>query len=342
MSARPRRPELSVVVPTFNRRSRLERLLTGLERESTELPFEVVVIVDGSTDGTDEMLSSLQTSYRLRWEREVQAGPAAARNRGVGLAVADVVLFLDDDVDVSSGLLARHLLAHRDASDVVLIGPMLAPVGRRLPAWLRWEAASLQRHYERMANGDWPPTPRQFFTANASVRREHILAVGGFDERFRRAEDVEFAYRLEARGLRFRFDPVAAVFHEPDRSFESWRRVPYDYGRYAVLISRTSAPGYLRIARRERDERNPLTRVLTEVCVGRRWPSETAGALLAAVVRVPAPEPAMALKLAACSALFELRFWQGVADGLGAGTEMWRLVAAPSRPSEAAPHAALR
>jgi len=65
--------------------------------------------------------------------------------------------------------------------------------------WVRWEQEMLMKQYKALLRKDWPATARQFYTGNASVRRSHIVAAGGFDEGFRRAEDVELAYRLDKR-----------------------------------------------------------------------------------------------------------------------------------------------
>ena len=67
---------------------------------------------------------------------------------------------------------------------------------------------------------------RQFFTGNASLRRDSFLATGGFDPSFHRAEDVELGYRLAALGIQFIFEPSARVWHYPVRSFAAWRLTP--------------------------------------------------------------------------------------------------------------------
>ncbi|MER3420153.1 MAG: glycosyl transferase family 2, partial [Chloroflexota bacterium] len=78
---------MSVVIPTFNRRARLERLLRALEDEHAAGPrFDVVVVVDGATDGTEAMLAALRPRYPLYVLRQPNRGPAAARNRGVTAA----------------------------------------------------------------------------------------------------------------------------------------------------------------------------------------------------------------------------------------------------------------
>src|SRR4051812_34406551 len=94
----PQVPEISVVIPTHNRRERLRSCLDSLAGQTLEPSrFEVVVAVDGSTDGTAEMLHELETPFALRVVVQPQSGQAAARNTGVAAASAQFVLLLDDD-----------------------------------------------------------------------------------------------------------------------------------------------------------------------------------------------------------------------------------------------------
>ena len=108
-------------------------------------------------------------------------------------------------------MLEEHARSHHEAGrDVVVLGPLLTPEGFEMAPWVRWEQEMLMKQYSAMLRGDWPATARQFYTGNASLRRSHILAAGGFDEGFRRAEDVELAYRLANNGLEFVFNIQAA------------------------------------------------------------------------------------------------------------------------------------
>src|SRR5689334_2145975 len=116
------RRSVSIVVPTYNRRERLERLLNRLDdtRNGT-IDLEVVVVVDGATDGTEAMLGALTPSYALRVVVQSNRGPAAARNAAIAVAQGDVLLFLDDDVVPVPGLVERHLQVHeRDPHAVVI------------------------------------------------------------------------------------------------------------------------------------------------------------------------------------------------------------------------------
>jgi GT2 family glycosyltransferase len=238
---------ISVVVPTFDRLPRLQRVLGGLAAQTVERDrFEVVVVSDGSTDGTDEYLRSGATPVPVRAISQPNSGPAVARNRGVAHSTTDLVLFLDDDVVPDPRLIEEHLRSHEALGErAVVLGPMLTPDDADLAPWVRWEQVMLTKQYDAMQRGDWEPTARQFYTGNASIRRCHLDAVGGFDPAFRRAEDVELAYRLDALGLRFHFNPDAVGHHYAERSYSSWLDNAEAYGRNDVVMARQRGQGWL-------------------------------------------------------------------------------------------------
>jgi GT2 family glycosyltransferase len=317
-------PSISVVTPTFDRRSSLERLLGSLGEQLYPMSeFEVVVVDDGSKDGTVDHLRRALHPFRLQVAQQPHRGPAAARNLGVTRATGDLILFLDDDVVAAPDLIARHVAAHAASADSVVIGPMSPPVGWPRSVWVRWEEAKLQRQYEAMRNGDYACTPRQFFTANASLPRERFVLAGGFDPSYKRAEDVELGYRLRDLGMRFVFEADAEVFHYATRTFESWCRTPYQYGRGDVAMAGTKGHESLSVARHEFSARHPLSRALTVACVGR--PPLTAGAnwILGGVARACGRAGLDAPAESALSAIFSLLYWQGVCDELGGRQYVW-------------------
>lgn len=311
-------PSLSVIVPTFGRRSSLARLLDALAAQ-THAPseFEVVVVDDGSTDDTREWLRTARTPFPLRVLEQANAGPATARNRGVAVASGRLIVFFDDDVVPAPDALSVHAAAHRAPVDRVVVGPMLPPPGWRRPSWIRWEEQKLLLQYRAMTEGLYPCTHRQFFTGNASLRRDAFLAAGGFDPAFDRAEDVELGYRLDELGMRFIFEPSARVWHYPIRSLSTWRRTPTRYGRADVAMHRDKGHDALLLAYHELGRRHPLSRWLVRVCAGSPIRSKAAGAFLAAFVRIADATHLAPLASASLSALFHLSYWDGVREELG-------------------------
>jgi len=303
-------PEASVLIPTYNRRDRLAMVLKGLSSQSADARrFEVIVIDDGSTDGTSEWLAAEVFPFTSRLLRQGNEGPATARNAGVRAAAGRVVLFLDDDLVPGSELVAEHLRVHRAERGIAVMGP-LRSLPRYEQPWVAWEQAMLEAQYAAMLRGDWEPTFRQFWTANASVERERVVEAGGFDPAFRRAEDVELGARLALRGLRFRFNPAAAGFHHAERSFESWAGVQRAYGRLEFHVFRHfGEEAALNVLARNWRRLHPATRRLVRVCLGRPRASAAAATLLRGGLEAARVAPGSSAARAACSALANLLYW---------------------------------
>lgn len=195
------KPAASVIIPTYNRRRLLERTLASLADQTFPADqFEVVVVDDGSTDGTEDMIQRLEMPYTLTYVRQPNRGRAVARNEGVRAAAADLIIFLDSDVAVAREFVAAHVEAHVEPMRVVK-GPVI--------------------HVETLdAPLDSPPkltdmSSAFFATGNVSVARRHFEEAGGFDETFREYgwEDLEMGDRLRALGLQSFSAPLARGYH---------------------------------------------------------------------------------------------------------------------------------
>jgi len=191
--------DLTVVIPTHNKLSMLQRTLAALGRQEAGLgrKWEVVVVNDGSSDGTAAWLSDSASgiiSCLHVVTASTNVGRARARNLGVYAAKGRWILFIDDDIVAPPGLLAAHL-------DLLDANPGYGTIG-----WARTDnnvRDAPHFHYldtrgaARLSAGK---APAGFFvTQNAAVAREALLAVGGFNEDFKTYgfEDVELAFRLE-------------------------------------------------------------------------------------------------------------------------------------------------
>ncbi len=314
-------PTFSVVVPTYNRLARLKNTLAGLEQQQFPLAdFEVIVISDGSTDGTGEYLQSIRTPLNFRGLTQVNQGAAAARNLGLEQAQGEIVLFVDDDIVPTPQLIAEHMHIHQnDDGHTVVLGPMITPPDFAMLPWVAWEQAMLEKQYNSMTSGRWAPTARQFYTGNTSLLRHHLVSHGGFDTHFRRAEDVELAYRLAKSGLRFQFNPKAIGYHYAERSFASWLKIPYDYGRNDVQFHVDKGQKWLlpTIFREFRRQRNPLIQLLTYICLDRSRLSSSVISRLGRMAKFGSDVNLAGLTRIAYSGIFNLQYYQGVSDQLG-------------------------
>jgi GT2 family glycosyltransferase len=213
------RPDVSVIVTTRERR---EALLATLEALTTQTVapsvYEVVVVDDGSTDGTSEAVSALRPPYALRLLRHPeQRGIGAGRNTAIREAKGRVLIFLSDDLLVPPGFVAAHLAALERNPGAWIVGgfrqlPSLreTPFGRYLDDVE--EGFTKARQQAPVGPDLWElswPTAR-----NLSLPHADFLAAGPFDERFRSTcEDQDLAVRARARGVRFLYDASIDCLH---------------------------------------------------------------------------------------------------------------------------------
>lgn len=319
----------SVVLPTHGRRASLVRVLRALDRQSVSPAlYEVVVVCDGDVDGSVEACRAVsrEVRYDLRIIEQSNAGPAEARNRGVVEARAPLIIFIDDDVKPDEHLIATHLAAQTDQESCVTIGPLLPPPDVRLNAWGQWEERTLLRQYNAMMSNLWEPTYRQFYTGNASVLKEHILAVGGFNPSFRRAEDVEMALRLRDHGLHFVFLPQARGWHYVRRSFESWVRMPAAYGVADAAMAHAGRIEILSNVRKDYRQRSLAVRALVTLCAGRPVLARAGISLLGLLARAADSMRVAWLGTAICSLIFNLQYYDSLLRDIG-GRKAFRSLA---------------
>lgn len=196
--------ELSVIIATFNRAERLRACLDALCEQSQPLiDVEVIVVVDGSTDGTCEMLRQLNTPYSLRIIEQKNRGQCAALNRGAEAAEGRYCLFLDDDIIANRQLLAEHLRTQNEKGGVVGIGQLSIMIPNRSDWFARCFVRGWTEHYERLSQRTKSLTYEDCYGGNMSMPRASFMAVGGFALDLPRCYDVELAYRLERHGLSF-------------------------------------------------------------------------------------------------------------------------------------------
>jgi GT2 family glycosyltransferase len=230
----------SVVIPTYQRPQTLFRVLDALGAQAGAPAFEVIVVDDGSGDDTPARLAAYTPRYPFRHLAQENAGPAAARNRGVREAAAKLILFLGDDTVPEPNLLAVHARAHMEprADPVAVLGYTTWPSERRVSPFLHHiNEYGLQFGYGLIEDPERVPF-NFFYTSNISLPRALLLEVGLFDTTFPFAawEDIEIAYRLTRRGMRIVYCPEAVTRHHHDISFASFRRRQERSGESAAVF----------------------------------------------------------------------------------------------------------
>ena len=227
----PSPPFVSVIVPVLNGEETIrDCLVSVLRADYPPERREILVVDNGSTDRTAEIIKSLPVNY-LREERR---GAAAARNRGIDASTGEILAFTDADCVVTTGWLRELVegLGDQGAAGIegeIIVYPDGAPAARY--------AARVGSHTHG-ANLNSPLSPF-VDTANVAFHREVFRRIGRFDTRFWAAgfEDIDLSWRiLRERDLDLRHNPKAVVFHRPRTT--TWRFLSQHvgYGRNVEIL----------------------------------------------------------------------------------------------------------
>ncbi|HEV2357996.1 MAG TPA: glycosyltransferase family 2 protein [bacterium] len=207
--------EISVVIPTYNNREVLQETLRMLRAQAFPADAcEIVVVDDGSTDGTAEMVAALSAAGgpAVRYVTQMNRGRSAARNLGVQRARGRIVVFLDSDLWATPTLLAEH---HRHypagVTGLGVQGRTATHPDSRVTPFMQVKEITPDFTIRRRRD----LSPFHVTTRNCSMLRRDVLDAGGFDETFSGYgwEDIELALRLHARGVRFEYEPRALGYH---------------------------------------------------------------------------------------------------------------------------------
>lgn len=197
-------PSVSVVIPTYNRARFLPAAIASI-RAQTWPCAEIVVVDDGSTDDTAEVLTTLGEG--IVHLRQQNAGPAAARNRGIREARGDLIAFLDTDDRWCPRKIERQVELLRRHASVALVSADMAIEDEHGSALVASNFAKrgLAAFFGDLKGAPVPDAPRRLLqlnfinTSTVLARREVLLALDGFDTRLRYGEDLELWLRIAAR-----------------------------------------------------------------------------------------------------------------------------------------------
>jgi GT2 family glycosyltransferase len=234
-------PLISVVIPTHQRRASIVRALDALTRQ--DLPadaYEVVVSVDGSEDGTREAIAAFDAPYALRIVHGPRRGRAAACNAAIDVAIGEILVILDDDMEPASSCLRQHSLHHVPGSKICAIGAVPIQVDTASEPVVKYVAAKFASHLEKLAESDHDFVVRDFYSGNASIRRDVMTNLGGFAEDFvlYGNEDLDLSLRLRDAGVTLVFDPEAIAYQHYGKGLSELARDTYEKGKTAVLLAR--------------------------------------------------------------------------------------------------------
>lgn len=217
----------SVIVPVFNGAQTLGACLDALLAQTIDTEnYEVIVVDDGSTDGSAEIAGQ----YGVTLIRQERAGPGAARNRGAQEARGRLFLFTDADCAPTPDWVEQMLVPFADP-DVGGVKGIYRTRQRSLVA--RFAQAEYEEKYDRMRRMEQIDFVD---TYAAAYRREVFASQGGFNPEFLRNQDQEFSFRLARAGYKLVFAPNAVVYHQHPATVWHYARRKILTGRWKVRV----------------------------------------------------------------------------------------------------------
>ncbi len=231
-------PKYSIIVATYNRLDELQELLASVDNMDFDTDaFEVVIVDDGSTDGTQDFITSYSSDYKLLYLRQQNQGPGAARNHGMSKAGGEFFLFMDSDCMVPQHYLSQ-IDEHLSKDDLDAFGgpdtyhpdfsPLLKAINYTMTSFIgtggsRGSKTSLTKFY-----------PRSF---NMGIKKEVFHEIGGMSK-LRHGQDMDFSIRIYAAGFRVGLIPDAFVYHKRRTSMRRFFKQIFNWGVARVNIGR--------------------------------------------------------------------------------------------------------
>ncbi len=204
----------TVIIPAFNSEATIRECLGNVLSQKGVGSFEVIVVDDGSTDKTAEIVKKFR---KVKLIQQKNSGPAAARNKGVKQAKGEIVVFTDDDCIAEKGWL-KEMLAPFNDSEVSGVQGSYKTSQPELIA--RFSQLEIEHRYKRLLKKKFIDFIGSY---SAAYRKKDFLEAGGFDSKVTIAsgEDPDFSFKLSEMGKKLVFTSKARVYHNhPDSIFQ--------------------------------------------------------------------------------------------------------------------------
>lgn len=220
----------SLIVPAYNAEKTIVSCLeSALNQSISRDEYEIIVVDDGSTDKTSEIVKK----YPVRLIQQKNQGPASARNKGANEAGGDILIFTDSDCELDSDFIKRIISPIEQCPEIV--GVQGSYKTRQKEFISQFGQVEIETRYNRMAQNEYIDF---IGTYAAAYKKEVFMKFGGFDTEFPIAsgEDTEFSYKLHKAGYKLVFEPKAFVYHQHPSTLKKYLRVKFYRGYWRVKL----------------------------------------------------------------------------------------------------------
>ncbi len=240
--------DCSIIIPVFNQLKFTKGCLHHLKKNTPKNCYEIIVVDNHSTDGTNELLSCLQDIKVITNKKNL--GFAKACNQGAQAAANEFILFLNNDIEVQPGWLSSLILTLLEDSEVAVVGSkLLHPDGKIQHAGVitvdnREYDYPLPWHVYVRYDGTLPQAniPREYAAVTGAcllTRKSIFEKLGCFDESYRNGyEDVDYCYKVGTAGYKIIYRPESVAIHYESQSGP--QRFTYEDANFAQLVSKWS------------------------------------------------------------------------------------------------------
>ncbi len=219
----------SIIIPTFNGRNKITHSLDSILGSKYDFEYEIIIVVDGSTDDTLAVLAPYRNED-VKIIFQENKGRAVARNKGVQEATGEYLVFLDDDMRLSRNCLNLHLAHHQAFPNTVLVGNVSldhSKFSKEFDFYVshlydKWELGYANKTLLRSEN-------LKFTTQHVSIKGIIFDSINGFDNRLTDAEDYDLAMRLLEAKIEIYYDPTIVTWHDDFPSLSKYIKRQIEY-----------------------------------------------------------------------------------------------------------------
>ena len=221
-------PSATVIIPTYNRGKTLSKCIDSiLQQDYPQDKFELIIIDDGSTDDTHELLKKYEKKPGFSYFFQKNKGPSSARNLGINNSRGEIICFIDDDCIAEKNWLKNIVKPFSDENVGGAGGKIIADA----PQTLIEKYCEKSKFFEQARFIDV-----MVIGANAAYRRDILLALRGFDEFFRTGEDTDLGLQIRLKGKKLAYTSDAIIYHNHRSNYRSITKQMRGYGKgYASL-----------------------------------------------------------------------------------------------------------
>ncbi|HEY5751325.1 MAG TPA: glycosyltransferase [Chryseolinea sp.] len=262
------KPALSVIVPTYQGASKVMNTLSSLERQRLR-DFEVIVVIDGSTDNTQQVIEEATFSFPLHVCVQLNKGRAGARNAGVKEARADTLVFFDDDLVFGDDVLAQyHALANE--RHPIVVGALYAVPPSGPDEFFDYARYLDNKWVSGITQASRSVLKHPYLTAaNCMLSLDTFRQLGGFDERLPDAEDFDLAVKAFEKNIPILLDKNIQAGHHIQPDFRTYANRLVQYQKAQSTLRAVSPAAARYTAARVR--RNRTKKTLYHLLSGQVW-----------------------------------------------------------------------